>query len=87
MDAKVFPALITDKPVIRQMMELYQYDFFDLFRGHWEVHQVHTNIVAQKFWRSVIGAYAEGKYTETVMQSKDWTGVVQCFDNTSKLRS
>ena len=60
---------------------------FDLFYGCWEIHQVHTNIVAQKFWRRVIGAYTENNYIETVMEDKDWMGIIQSFDNTAKLRS
>lgn len=167
MNVEVLPALITDKPIIQRMMELYQYDFsefenidldehgyfgylyldyywveadrhpflvrvnsklagfvlvnqytylpgsqysvaelfilrkyrkhgigrqvafhvFDLFCGRWEIHQVHTNSVAQQFWRSVIRAYTENNYTEIVMEDTDWTGIVQCFDNTAKLRS
>lgn len=167
MRIEVLPALIKDKPIIQQMMELYRYDFsefentdlnehgyfgylyldyywveidrypylvrvdgklagfvlanqytyllgseysvgeffilrkyrrhgigrqvafhvFDLFQGRWEIHQVHTNTVAQQFWRSVIGAYTENNYTETVMEDKDWRGIVQCFDNTNRLRS
>lgn len=166
MDVQALPASITDKPIIQQMMELYQYDFsefentdlnehgyfgyqyldyywvesdrypflvkvngklagfvlvnqytylpgsqysvaeffilrkyrqrgvgrqvalhvFNLFRGRWEIHQVHTNIVAQQFWRSVIGAYTENNYTETFMEDNDWKGTVQCFDNTAKLK-
>ncbi len=60
---------------------------FDLFPGRWEVHQIPTNIPAQQFWRSVIGAYTTDNYTETVTEDKDWTGIVQCFDNTDKLKS
>jgi predicted acetyltransferase len=167
MNVEVLSALITDKPIIQRMMELYQYDFsefenidlnehgyfgylyldyywveadrhpflvrvnaklagfvlvnqdtylpgsqysvaeffilrkyrkhgigrqvafhiFDSFCGRWEIHQVHTNKVAQQFWRSVIRAYTENNYTETVMEDEAWTGIVQCFDNTAKLRS
>ncbi|MBD1874622.1 GNAT family N-acetyltransferase [Nodosilinea sp. FACHB-131] len=63
------------------------FHIFDLFCGCWEIHQVHTNSVAQQFWRSVIRAYTENNYAETVMEDTDWTGIVQCFDNTAKLRS
>jgi len=54
---------------------------FNLFHGKWEIHQVNTNIMAQQFWRCVIGAYTADNYTETVMEDKDWKGIVQCFDN------
>ncbi len=163
---EVLPALISDKPIVQQMMELYHYDFsefdntdldghgrfgylyldyywveadrhpflvrvqdqlagfvlvnqytylpgsqysiaeffilrryrkrgigkqvafhiFDLFYGCWEIHQAHTNMLAQQFWRHVISAYTHGNYTETVMEDQDWTGIIQCFDNTDHQR-
>ena len=63
------------------------FHIFDLFCGYWEIHQIPTNIAAQKFWQSVVGAYTNGHYTETVMKNKDWTHTIQCFNNVEKLRS
>lgn len=60
---------------------------FNLFVGKWEIHQVNSNTVAQKFWRHVIKEYTAGNYTETVIEDKDWKGIVQCFDNTNRLES
>lgn len=37
---------------------------FDRFPGAWEVRQIHPNVPAQRFWRSIIGAYTGGDYTE-----------------------
>ncbi|HEY9664352.1 MAG TPA: hypothetical protein V6C65_38400, partial [Allocoleopsis sp.] len=71
----------------RGIGRLVAFEIFDSFVGQWEIHQVHSNKVAQQFWRSVIGAYTEGNYTETVMEDTDWTGIVQCFDNTGKLKA
>ncbi|MEH1821013.1 MAG: GNAT family N-acetyltransferase [Nostoc sp.] len=59
---------------------------FDRFRGKWEIHQITTNVVAQKFWRRVIADYTAGKFTETVMEIDDWRGTVQCFDNTDRVQ-
>lgn len=55
---------------------------FDRFCGRWEIRRVQTNIIAQQFWHSVIGAYTDGNYTETVFQDKEQICVLQCFDNT-----
>lgn len=57
---------------------------FSLFLGRWEIHQAEKNVTAQKFWRSVIGEYTKGNYTETASENEDWNGVIQCFDNTNK---
>jgi predicted acetyltransferase len=58
---------------------------FDLFHGRWETHQSNANIVGQQFWRSVIGPYTEGNYTETViLEEQGGKGIVQCFDNAAK---
>jgi predicted acetyltransferase len=49
---------------------------FDRFRGTWKVEQDETNVVAQAFWRSVIGEYTDGDFEET-----DVDGPVQTFDS------
>lgn len=59
------------------------FQIFNLFCGRWEVHQVRANFVAQQFWRSAIGAYTRGNYTETNLEGGK--GIVQCFDNSDKL--
>jgi predicted acetyltransferase len=41
---------------------------FDRFQGHWDVRELSTNAPAQKFWRSVIGAYAS--YEENVTKDE-----------------
>jgi predicted acetyltransferase len=57
---------------------------FDLFHGRWETYQSNANIVGQQFWRSVIGSYTQGSYTETIIEGQDRRGIVQCFDNAAK---
>lgn len=61
------------------------FQVFDRFCGKWEIHQISTNTVAQKFWRSVIGEYTTGKFTEIVMDDK-WQGTIQCFDNSERMQ-
>jgi predicted acetyltransferase len=58
---------------------------FDKFSGKWEVRQMNTNIAAQRFWRSVIGEYTEGNFTETILNNELWHGPVQTFDNSHRL--
>ncbi|BAY77912.1 hypothetical protein NIES25_43820 [Nostoc linckia NIES-25] len=57
---------------------------FNRFCGKWEIYQISTNTVAQKFWRSVIAEYTTGKFTEIAIDDGDRQGMIQCFDNTSK---
>jgi predicted acetyltransferase len=58
---------------------------FDRFRGKWEIFELPRNAPAISFWRGVIGAYRDGRYTETseashVRQVIDTTG--QIIDTT-----
>jgi len=54
---------------------------FELFPGRWEVFQLRENVVAQAFWRKVIGAYTAGRYVEATCGEPGWRGVMQTFDN------
>lgn len=54
---------------------------FEMFPGRWEVFQLQENVVAQKFWRRVIGEYTAGNYVETACGEPGWRGVMQTFDN------
>ncbi|MGQ9904695.1 MAG: GNAT family N-acetyltransferase [Anaerolineae bacterium] len=54
---------------------------FEMFPGRWEVFQLQENVVAQKFWRKVIGEYTAGNYVETACSEPGWRGVMQTFDN------
>ncbi len=47
--------------------------------GLWEVGQMPANLAAQAFWRKVIGEFTGGAYTELVVTSGWWQGVVQQF--------
>ncbi|OCA81517.1 hypothetical protein A8F94_21820 [Bacillus sp. FJAT-27225] len=38
---------------------------FEMFRGHWRITQIEANTLAQVFWRSAIGSYTGGNFTET----------------------
>jgi predicted acetyltransferase len=38
---------------------------FDRFPGQWHIQQILANVPAQVFWRSVIGSYTDGDYTES----------------------
>lgn len=52
---------------------------FNLFKGRWRVNQYDWNVPAQHFWRSVIQAYANQNYTETIRE--DIKGPSQEFSN------
>lgn len=54
---------------------------FEMFPGRWEVFQLQENVVAQKFWRRVIGEYTADNYVETACGEPGWRGVMQTFDN------
>ena len=57
---------------------------FDALPGPWEVGQMPANLAAQSFWRRVIGTYSEGRFTEHVLTSGWWQGVVQCFTSDAR---
>ena len=54
---------------------------FDRFPGLWEVREHGDNLAGQQFWRSVIGEYTRGEFSEIVLNDDRWTGPVQTFDN------
>jgi predicted acetyltransferase len=48
--------------------------------GRWQVGQMTANQAAQAFWRRTIAACTGGRFTEEVLASGWWQGVVQCFE-------
>ncbi|MBE9005660.1 GNAT family N-acetyltransferase [Fortiea sp. LEGE XX443] len=61
------------------------FQVFDQFCGKWEIHQITTNTVAQKFWRSVIGEYTKGKFTEILIdEARQRT--IQYFNNSKRMQ-
>ncbi|GAB1154125.1 GNAT family N-acetyltransferase [Paenibacillus illinoisensis] len=40
------------------------HELFHRFSGRWKVTQVRNNVIAQAFWRKVIGAYTGGRFRE-----------------------
>lgn len=52
--------------------------------GHWEVGQMPNNIAAQAFWRSIIGVYTDGRFSEQRITRGWWQGLVQSFESPSK---
>lgn len=45
-------------------------EIFDLYKGHWEVHQRNTNIPAQQFWLYVISDYTKGHFKDYLEDQK-----------------
>ncbi|MFK0523836.1 GNAT family N-acetyltransferase [Paenibacillus illinoisensis] len=39
---------------------------FDMHKGHWEVHQLESNVPAQQFWNKVIHEYTQGNFSDRV---------------------
>jgi predicted acetyltransferase len=52
---------------------------FDRYPGLWEVRELGWNVPAQTFWRTVIGRYTAGAFTETSRHDSRFSGVVQHF--------
>jgi predicted acetyltransferase len=48
--------------------------------GRWQVGQMTANLAAQAFWRRTISACTGGRFTEDVLGTGWWQGVVQCFE-------
>lgn len=57
---------------------------FDMFHGLWEVREHVDNLAGQQFWRTVIGEYTGGAFSETVLNDDKWTGPVQTFDSSHR---
>jgi predicted acetyltransferase len=57
-----------------------------IFAGHagaWEVRQRKENTAATTFWRSAIGAYTGGRFTEDMLDDARWCGPIQRFTSPS----
>lgn len=52
---------------------------FDMFPGGWEISQWINNLPAQKFWKTVVTGYTNGKYDTFTVVEKDVVGFK--FDN------
>jgi predicted acetyltransferase len=55
---------------------------FERFAGTWEVGEIGSNIVAQAFWRTVIGEHTGGRFEEVRFDDERWDGPVQYFVTT-----
>ena len=55
--------------------KLWAFAIFDQFPGPWQVRQVPTAINAIAFWRTTIGEYTNGHYTEDQTNDSHW-GIV-----------
>ncbi len=62
------------------------FQIFDKFPGKWEVHETKHNLPAHAFWRTAIGEYTNGNFTETDLDNDDWQGPVQSFDNSQRVK-
>jgi predicted acetyltransferase len=51
----------------------------DAHQGHWQVGQMPANLVAQAFWRRLVGSYTRNRYTEEQLTTGWWQGYVQRF--------
>ena len=54
---------------------------FDRYPGLWEVREHKDNLVGQQFWRTIISEYTGGRFAETILNTDDWIGPIQTFDN------
>lgn len=57
---------------------------FKALPGYWEVGQMTQNTAAQHFWRTVIAEQTGGAYSEQVLTTGWWQGVVQCFQTDAR---
>ena len=52
---------------------------FDQYRGRWQVRERHNNLAAHAFWRTIIGRYTGGEFTELASGDSPTGGPVQFF--------
>ena len=57
------------------------FDIFEQFSGRWEISHINTNTAAESFWRSSVGDYTRGDYTETNVEKQGRSVIVQRFDD------
>ena len=57
---------------------------FDRFPGLWEIRENINNLAGQQFWRTIIGEYTGGEFSDTVLNTSSWNGSVQTFDNSQR---
>lgn len=57
--------------------KLVAHEMFTKHHGEWEVFQMETNVPAQQFWRSAIGEFTSGNFTEETVDKK----VIQKFSS------
>ncbi|HEX8680871.1 MAG TPA: GNAT family N-acetyltransferase [Ardenticatenaceae bacterium] len=59
---------------------------FQKFTGSWEIGVLRSNVGAQGFWRSVVGKYTMGRYTEIEMEksAEGWEGILLQFENSQQ---
>lgn len=53
---------------------------FAALPGRWEVGQMPGNLAAQAFWRDVIDAQTQARFTEHELRHGPWQGTVQVFE-------
>ena len=58
---------------------------FDRFPGLWEVLEDKNNLAGQEFWRTIIGEYTGGEFSETVLNTPSRIGPIQTFDNSRRV--
>lgn len=76
-DFYVIPAL-RNKRVGKKMA----FALFDKHRGPWRVRQIPGSEAASVFWRSVIGEYTRGNYSESQIENPPWgLSICQTFNN------
>ena len=54
---------------------------FDRYPGPWEVREHKDNHAGQLFWRTIIAEYTGGNFAERILNTNDWIGPIQTFDN------
>lgn len=52
----------------------------DTHEGLWEVKQEKENIIAQKFWESVVNQYTDGRYRKHESHQPEWDGPIIYFN-------
>ncbi|HSH79923.1 MAG TPA: hypothetical protein VLA19_15460 [Herpetosiphonaceae bacterium] len=60
------------------------FDLFERFPGGWEIAEERLNAAAQAFWRSIVGEYTGGYFTEVDSHPPAWDGPVQYFRSSER---
>lgn len=81
MKIEIRRAELTERQIVRNLMELYQHDFsMTMFPAKWEVCVIEENPAARIFWETLINTTWPGRHQLAILDNEQWQGPVFSVD-------